>query len=77
MPTGVHELFIDGVEDAIRNQLKLIRNGSDRLLSSHRRCAQLVLLKFIFKSTTLHLAQRRNMSQMLLFSIKMHDTLRL
>jgi hypothetical protein len=30
MPTGVHELFIDGVEDAIRSQLKLIRNGSDR-----------------------------------------------
>ncbi|KEF50867.1 uncharacterized protein A1O9_13079 [Exophiala aquamarina CBS 119918] len=30
MPTGVHELFIDGVEDAIRSQLKLIRRGSDR-----------------------------------------------
>lgn len=28
MPTGVHELFIDGVEDAIRSQLKVIRNGS-------------------------------------------------
>lgn len=28
MPTGVHELFIDGVEDAIRSQLKAIRNGS-------------------------------------------------
>lgn len=27
-PTGVHELFIDAVEDAIRNQLKEIRNGS-------------------------------------------------
>jgi len=30
MPTGVHELFIDGVEDAIRSQLKTIRNGSGR-----------------------------------------------
>lgn len=29
MPTGVHELFIDGVEDAIRSQLKEIRSGSD------------------------------------------------
>jgi hypothetical protein len=30
MPTGVHELFIDEVEDAIRSQLKAIRNGSGR-----------------------------------------------
>lgn len=30
MPTGVHELFIDKVEDDIRSQLKAIRNGSDR-----------------------------------------------
>jgi len=30
MPTGVHELFIDGVEDAIRSQLKAIRGGSDK-----------------------------------------------
>ena len=30
MPTGVHELFIDGVEDAIRSQLKAIRTGSGR-----------------------------------------------
>ncbi|KAF2466100.1 uncharacterized protein BDR25DRAFT_336652 [Lindgomyces ingoldianus] len=30
MPTGVHELFIDGVEDAIRSQLKAIRRGSDK-----------------------------------------------
>jgi hypothetical protein len=30
MPTGVHELFIDAVEDEIRSQLKAIRNGSDR-----------------------------------------------
>ena len=30
MPTGVHELFIDSIEDAIRSQLKLIRNGLDR-----------------------------------------------
>lgn len=30
MPTGVHELFIDGVEDAIRSQLKAIRDGSDK-----------------------------------------------
>src|SRR5579862_627336 len=29
MPTGVHELFIDSVEDAIRCQLKTIRGGSD------------------------------------------------
>jgi hypothetical protein len=29
MPTGVHELFIDGVEDAIRIQLKAIRDGTD------------------------------------------------
>jgi hypothetical protein len=28
MPTGVHELFIDRVEDAIRSQLKTIRGGS-------------------------------------------------
>ena len=27
MPTGIHELFIDGVEDAIRSQLKAIREG--------------------------------------------------
>jgi hypothetical protein len=30
MPTAVHELFIDGVEDAIRSQLKEIRRGSGR-----------------------------------------------
>jgi hypothetical protein len=30
MPTGVHELFVDGVEDAIRIQLKAIRDGTDR-----------------------------------------------
>lgn len=30
MPTGVHELFLDGVEDAIRTRLKEIRNGTDR-----------------------------------------------
>lgn len=30
MPTGVHELFIDGVEDAIRSQLKTIRSGGDK-----------------------------------------------
>jgi hypothetical protein len=30
MPTGVHELFIDSVEDAIRSQLKELRNGSDK-----------------------------------------------
>ncbi|PVH90618.1 hypothetical protein DM02DRAFT_620927 [Periconia macrospinosa] len=31
MPTGVHELFIDGVEDAIRSQLKTIRSGSSEV----------------------------------------------
>ena len=30
MPTGIHELFIDSVEDTIRSQLKVIRNGSDK-----------------------------------------------
>lgn len=30
MPTGVHEVLIDGVEDAIRDQLKAILSGSDR-----------------------------------------------
>ena len=30
MPTGVHEIFIDRVEDAIRRQLRVIRSGSDR-----------------------------------------------
>lgn len=30
MPTSVHELFIDSVEDAIRSRLKEIRNKSDR-----------------------------------------------
>ncbi|KAL5397011.1 hypothetical protein PMIN06_010220 [Paraphaeosphaeria minitans] len=30
MPTGVHEPFIDGVKDAIQNQLKTSRDGSDR-----------------------------------------------
>lgn len=30
MPTGLHEVFIDGVEDVIRSQLKAIRNGSDK-----------------------------------------------
>ncbi|CAG5152965.1 uncharacterized protein ALTATR162_LOCUS2982 [Alternaria atra] len=30
MPTGIHELFIDGVEDAIRSQLKVIRSGSGK-----------------------------------------------
>jgi hypothetical protein len=29
MPTGVHEMFIDGIEDAIRTQLKQIRDRSD------------------------------------------------
>ena len=28
MPTGVHELFIDGVEDVIRSLLKVMRSGS-------------------------------------------------
>ncbi|CAI6342366.1 unnamed protein product [Periconia digitata] len=28
MPTSVHELFVDGVEDAIRSQLKVVRSGS-------------------------------------------------
>jgi len=30
MTTGVHELFIDRFEDAIRSQLKTIRSGSDK-----------------------------------------------
>jgi hypothetical protein len=30
MPTGVHELFIGGVEDGIHCQLKTIRGGSDK-----------------------------------------------
>ncbi|KAI9853397.1 MAG: hypothetical protein M1813_002235 [Trichoglossum hirsutum] len=30
MPTAVHELLIDGVEDAIRCELKTIRSGSDK-----------------------------------------------
>lgn len=30
MPTGIHELFIARVEDAILSQLKAIRNGSGR-----------------------------------------------
>jgi hypothetical protein len=30
MPTGVHEFFIDKVEDDIRNQLKAIRDGPGR-----------------------------------------------
>ncbi|KAH8695787.1 hypothetical protein GQ44DRAFT_779736 [Phaeosphaeriaceae sp. PMI808] len=30
MPTPIHELFIDRVEDTIRDQLKAIRSGSDR-----------------------------------------------
>lgn len=30
MPTGIHELFTDSVEDAIRSQLKVIRSGSDK-----------------------------------------------
>ena len=30
MPTGIHEIFIAGVEDAIRSQLKVIRDGSNR-----------------------------------------------
>jgi hypothetical protein len=30
MPSAVHELFLDGVEDEIRSQLKAIRSGSDR-----------------------------------------------
>lgn len=29
MPTGIHEIFIAGVEDAIRSQLKVIRDGSN------------------------------------------------
>ena len=29
MPTGVHEIFIAGVEDAIYTQLKAIRDGPD------------------------------------------------
>lgn len=29
MPSAVHELFIDGLEDEIRSQLKAIRGGSD------------------------------------------------
>lgn len=30
MPTGIHERFIDAVEDDIRSQLKKIRNGSGK-----------------------------------------------
>lgn len=30
MPTGIHELFIGGVEDGIHCQLKTIRGGSDK-----------------------------------------------
>lgn len=30
MPTGVHKLFINGVEDAIQSQLKAIHGGSDK-----------------------------------------------
>src|SRR2546423_1520838 len=30
MPTPIHEKFIAGVEDAINNQLRLIREGSSR-----------------------------------------------
>ena len=30
MPTAVHKLFIDVVEDGIRSQLKAIRDGADR-----------------------------------------------
>jgi hypothetical protein len=30
MPTGIHELFIDGVEDEIRSQMKAIRRGSGK-----------------------------------------------
>ncbi|KAL9625738.1 MAG: hypothetical protein Q9160_000058 [Pyrenula sp. 1 TL-2023] len=30
MPTNVHKIFVDGVEDAIRSHLKEIRNKSDR-----------------------------------------------
>jgi hypothetical protein len=37
MPTGVHELFIDGVEDAIRSQLKEIRSGLDPAASFARK----------------------------------------
>ncbi|KAH0542414.1 hypothetical protein FGG08_003169 [Glutinoglossum americanum] len=48
MPTGVHELFIDGVEDAIRCQLKTIRGGSDKATL------------FEQKSTTLRLTQSQN-----------------
>ncbi|XTI85119.1 hypothetical protein V2W45_1206872, partial [Cenococcum geophilum] len=29
MLTGVHELFINSIKDAIRSQLKIIRSGSD------------------------------------------------
>lgn len=30
MPTGIHERFIDAVEDDVRSQLKAIRNGSGK-----------------------------------------------
>jgi hypothetical protein len=30
MPSAVHELFLEGVEDEIRNQLRVIRSGFDR-----------------------------------------------
>ncbi|KAH5621129.1 hypothetical protein HBI68_253890, partial [Parastagonospora nodorum] len=36
MPTGIHERFIDAVEDDIRSQLKRIRNGSGRRLNLRR-----------------------------------------
>ncbi|KAF2452644.1 hypothetical protein BDY21DRAFT_294386, partial [Lineolata rhizophorae] len=37
MPTAVHEMFIDGIEDATRNQLKLIRKGSSRVATFAQR----------------------------------------
>jgi hypothetical protein len=48
MPTSVHELFIDGVEDTIRSQLKVIRSGSDRaaLFAQKVRLAQSTKISF-------------------------------
>jgi hypothetical protein len=57
MPTGLHEIFIDRVEDAIRSQLKAVRKGSGQAA----RFAQKV---FPARSTEIFLPVDENPSRM-------------
>lgn len=56
MPAGVHEYFIDKVEDEIRNQLKQIRSGSDNaaIFAQKINCSRSTTIHFPLSSESRH-----------------------